>query len=213
MFRRLGPVILQTRYGFHSSSARMVKVTEVVPALGESITEGSIQTWTKNVGEMVDVDDVVVIVETDKVTVDIKSTQAGVLTAVLATGDEVAVGQPLYELDTEGSATVSTDSSAKKSNVQPAVDVYTAAAPETAPQPHGRVPLIKFLGKRSLIKEAPATIKPFPAAPFVMNPPKKAIQEGDGIDFRKLEGRALHGRPRISEREAEMIASGGAVDF
>ena len=40
MFRRLGPVILQTRYGFHSSSARMVKVTEVVPALGESITEG-----------------------------------------------------------------------------------------------------------------------------------------------------------------------------
>ena len=29
------------------------------------------------------------------------------------------------------------------------------------------------------------------------------------MDFRELKGRALHGRPRISEREAEMIASGG----
>ena len=94
-------------------------MTEVVPALGESITEGSIQTWTKSVGEMVAVDDVVVIVETDKVTVDIKSTQEGVLTAILATGDEVAVGQPLYELDTEGSASVtssSTSSAAKQEN-------------------------------------------------------------------------------------------------
>ena len=61
------------------------KIVEVVPALGESITEGSIAKWSKNVGDRVNVDDVVVIVETDKVTVDIKSTNAGVLTAQLAT--------------------------------------------------------------------------------------------------------------------------------
>ena len=66
-----------------------VKIVELVPALGESITEGSIAKWSKNVGDRVAIDDVVVIVETDKVTVDIKSTNAGVLTAQLAT-DTVA---------------------------------------------------------------------------------------------------------------------------
>lgn len=61
------------------------KIVEMVPALGESITEGSISRWVKNIGEKVAVDDVIVIIETDKVTVDIKSTNAGVLTGQLAT--------------------------------------------------------------------------------------------------------------------------------
>lgn len=60
------------------------RIIEVVPALGESITEGSIASWSKNVGDSIAVDDVIVIVETDKVTVDIKSTNAGILIAKLA---------------------------------------------------------------------------------------------------------------------------------
>ena len=66
------------------SSWRNVRIVEVVPALGESITEGSIASWNKNVGDLVAIDDVIVIVETDKVTVDIKSTNAGILVAKLA---------------------------------------------------------------------------------------------------------------------------------
>ena len=88
---------------FTGSAISLAKVVENVPALGESITEGAIYTWAKQVGEAVAVDDVVVIIETDKVTVDIKATNAGVLTAQLA-ADEVAVGQPLFEVDTEGTA-------------------------------------------------------------------------------------------------------------
>ena len=61
-----------------------LRIVEVVPALGESITEGSIASWNKNVGDHVTVDEVIVIVETDKVTVDIKSTNAGILVAKLA---------------------------------------------------------------------------------------------------------------------------------
>ena len=57
---------------------------EHVPALGESITEGTIARWTKNTGDKVACDEVVVIVETDKVTVDIKSTVAGVFVNRLA---------------------------------------------------------------------------------------------------------------------------------
>jgi uncharacterized protein (DUF169 family) len=70
---------------FHSSRYAAKLVVEKVPALGESITEGSIASWTKAVGDRVAVDDVIVIVETDKVTVDIKSTYAGVLTRKIAT--------------------------------------------------------------------------------------------------------------------------------
>lgn len=60
-------------------------MTEIVPALGESITEGSIAKWMKNVGDAVNVEDVVVVVETDKVTVDIKSSFQGVLVEKIAT--------------------------------------------------------------------------------------------------------------------------------
>ena len=56
----------------------------MVPALGESITEGSIAKWVKSIGDKVNVDDVIAIVETDKVTVDIKSVRSGVLTKQLA---------------------------------------------------------------------------------------------------------------------------------
>jgi 2-oxoglutarate dehydrogenase E2 component (dihydrolipoamide succinyltransferase) len=65
---------------FHVSAFAQKKIVEVVPQLGESITEGEIASWCKEVGDSVAVDDVIAIVETDKVTVDIKSTHAGVLT-------------------------------------------------------------------------------------------------------------------------------------
>ena len=76
-------VAIQKR-NFHPAFTLYKKVVELVPPLGESITEGSIAKWTKTVGEKINVDDVVVIVETDKVTVDIKSTLAGVLSQQLA---------------------------------------------------------------------------------------------------------------------------------
>jgi 2-oxoglutarate dehydrogenase E2 component (dihydrolipoamide succinyltransferase) len=56
----------------------------VVPALGESITEGTIAKWAKAEGDSVNADDVVVVVETDKVTVDIKANFRGVVVKHLA---------------------------------------------------------------------------------------------------------------------------------
>lgn len=69
---------------FRVSTSSFKKVIEVVPALGESITEGSISKWMKAVGDVINIDDVVVVVETDKVTVDIKSTSAGILSRQIA---------------------------------------------------------------------------------------------------------------------------------
>ncbi len=65
-----------------------------VPALGESITEATIGKWHKKVGDTVAVDEPVVVLETDKVTVDVPAPAAGVIEAINAKeGDVVTVGQ------------------------------------------------------------------------------------------------------------------------
>jgi len=77
---------------------RFAVITENVPALGESITEGALASWTKEVGESVQVDDVVAVIETDKVSVDIKSPFAGVLVEQLAALDDTVSSFSSYFL-------------------------------------------------------------------------------------------------------------------
>src|SRR5687768_13968945 len=65
-----------------------------VPTLGESITEATIGKWHKKVGESVNVDEPVVVLETDKVTVDVPAPAAGAIEQIGAKeGDVVKVGQ------------------------------------------------------------------------------------------------------------------------
>lgn len=78
------PVSVTVR-GYYKTFKVSDKYLELVPALGESITEGTIAKWMKQEGEKVAVEDVLAVIETDKVTVDIKATQAGVLMKKLAT--------------------------------------------------------------------------------------------------------------------------------
>ena len=70
-----------------------------VPNMGDSITEGSIAEWVKNEGDYVAVDDVIVVIETDKVAVDVRAEVAGTLTKLHAEeGDVVEVGQSLVDV-------------------------------------------------------------------------------------------------------------------
>ena len=72
----------------------MSDTTEVViPPLGESVTEGTIATWHKQVGESVGRDEAIVEIETDKASVEIVAGADGVLAEVLfGEGDDVAPG-------------------------------------------------------------------------------------------------------------------------
>lgn len=73
-----------------------------VPGMGDSITQGTIESYEKNIGDWVDLDEVVAMVETDKITVDIRSPEQGVLTKLFAsTGDTVDVGAPFFEIDVD----------------------------------------------------------------------------------------------------------------
>ena len=75
--------------------------TEVkVPALGESITEGTLAQWLKKPGEAVAADEPIATLETDKVSVDVPSPSAGVLAETLVNeGDTVAVGATIARID------------------------------------------------------------------------------------------------------------------
>jgi 2-oxoglutarate dehydrogenase E2 component (dihydrolipoamide succinyltransferase) len=76
-----------------------------VPALGESITEGTLAQWLKKPGEQVAADEPIATLETDKVSVDVPSPSAGVLTETLVNeGDTVAVGALIARIDANATA-------------------------------------------------------------------------------------------------------------
>ena len=74
-----------------------------VPAVGESVQEGEIYKWHKQNGDYVELDDVLVELETDKATVEIVAEAAGVVTLKKEEGETVVVGDLLAEIDTTAS--------------------------------------------------------------------------------------------------------------
>lgn len=77
-----------------------------VPTMGDSITEGTVVDLPVAVGDYVTPDDVVVVLETDKVSVDVRSHVAGAVTELLGDMDDVVeVGSPLFRVDTDAKPT------------------------------------------------------------------------------------------------------------
>ncbi|ETW08706.1 hypothetical protein H310_01232 [Aphanomyces invadans] len=123
---------LNNRAKFCISQVRSFASVDVpVPSMGDSISEGTVVEWVKNVGDHVDADDVVVVIETDKVSVDVRSPFAGVVTAHLAEVEaSVNVGAPLFQID-QGASPSGASSSPATSTVPPAAStpVPVAATP------------------------------------------------------------------------------------
>jgi pyruvate dehydrogenase E2 component (dihydrolipoamide acetyltransferase) len=71
-----------------------MKQDMLMPKMGESITEGTIIRWLKNVGDTVDKDEIILEISTDKVDSEIPTPVAGTLVEILANeGDTVEVGK------------------------------------------------------------------------------------------------------------------------
>src|SRR3954470_14364270 len=97
-----------------------------VPTLGESVTEATIGKWFKKPGDSVAVDEPVVELETDKVTIEVPAPAAGTLSEIAAKdGETVAVGALLGAIK-EGAGAAE-----KSADAKPAA----AAAPEAKPKP------------------------------------------------------------------------------
>lgn len=98
-----------------------------VPVLSESVSEGTLMSWHKKVGEYVERDEILIDVETDKVVLEVPSPQAGVLVEIVAQdGETVIAEQLLAKIDTEAKA----EAAAPKAE-QAVAPVGQTAAPVT----------------------------------------------------------------------------------
>ncbi|WP_433026309.1 2-oxoglutarate dehydrogenase, E2 component, dihydrolipoamide succinyltransferase [Actinomycetospora sp. CA-053990] len=112
--------------------------TVQMPALGESVTEGTVTRWLKQEGDHVDVDEPLLEVSTDKVDTEIPSPQAGVLQRIVAQEDDtVEVGGDLAVIGDEGEGGGSSGGDAQpaqESQSEPEPEPQQESEPEPEPQ-------------------------------------------------------------------------------
>jgi 2-oxoglutarate dehydrogenase E2 component (dihydrolipoamide succinyltransferase) len=110
--------------------------TEIrVPTLGESVSEATIGTWFKKVGDTVKADEPLLELETDKVTIEVPSPAAGVLSEIVAAaGETVGLGALLGNI-AAGAAGAAAPAAAEKKVAEPAAAAPAAAAAAPAATP------------------------------------------------------------------------------
>lgn len=128
--------------------------TVEVPPMGDSITEGTVASVEVAVGDVVAADQVLVQVETDKVTIDVRSPESGTVSAISVEVDEtVTVGQSVAEI-TPGDGPAEAPAPAADPEPEPAAEPEKAA-----PKPEAAAP------KAAAPKPAATPAAPAPAAP------------------------------------------------
>jgi pyruvate dehydrogenase E2 component (dihydrolipoamide acetyltransferase) len=108
----------------------------LMPELGESVTEGTVTRWLKKVGDLVDVDEPLVEVSTDKVDTEIPSPVAGTLISITAEEDvTVSVGGELARIGTAASAAAAKPVPQAPPAAQPEAKPAPQPEPEAKPEP------------------------------------------------------------------------------
>lgn len=172
-----------------------------LPDVGEGIAEAELTEWNVAVGDIVQEDDVLAVVMTDKAAVEIPSPVTGKVVSLGGTlGEAMAIGSVLIrlEVDGEGNETAQGEPAAAKPEPQP--DPTPQPRPQApkpqAPQPTAPEP-------REAVARAPGT-KPL-AAPSV-----RAKARDAGVDLRQVPGSGPAGRISHEDLDA-FIASGGVI--
>ena len=155
-----------------------------MPALGESVTEGTVTRWLKNVGDQVTVDEALLEVSTDKVDTEIPSPASGTLVSIdVAVDSTVAVGARLAVIGGSGAA-VATPPPAPVAPVVPVVAAPVLVTPPPAPV---------------------APVAPVVAAPVVaqvsnddayVTPIVRKFAAENNVDLSKVKGTGIGGRIR-----------------
>src|SRR6266446_2163041 len=173
------------------------QMTEIrVPTLGESVTEATIGRWFKKAGDAVAVDEPLVELETDKVTIEVPAPSAGVLGEIAAKdGETVAVGALLGQIN-DGAAAAKPAAAPPKAAAPaappPAAAPAPAAAPKAAPSDAPLAPSVRKLSAESGIDAATvpgsgkdgrvtkgdmlAAIEKAASAPTPVNQPAASVQ-------------------------------------
>src|SRR5215210_250386 len=108
-----------------------VQVT--MPAMGESVTEGTVLEWHKQEGDSIEADEILVEISTDKVDAEVPAPAGGTIVKLhVGEGDTVEVGQLLAEISTNGDTPAASAEEAASSNGSgEIVDIVTPAGGES----------------------------------------------------------------------------------
>src|ERR1700712_4581511 len=152
--------------------------TEIrVPTLGESISEATVGTWFKKVGDTIKVDEPMLELETDKVTIEVPAPASGVLTEIVANaGETVGLGALLGQI---GAGTGATAAPAK------APEPVAAAAPAPVAAAAVAAPVVSA--------PAPATATSMPPAPAASKMLAENNLSADQVDGSGKRGQVLKG--------------------
>jgi 2-oxoglutarate dehydrogenase E2 component (dihydrolipoamide succinyltransferase) len=144
----------------------------LTPTLGESVTEATIAKWSKKAGDAVKKDEVLVELETDKVSLEVASPADGVLSEVLTPEGATVVPGTVLGKVTEGAAAAASPAAASPAAAKPA-EAAPAAKAEPAPAP---------------------TVAPFAGANVPLSPSVRRIAEETGLDTTAIAGTGKDGR-------------------
>ncbi len=162
----------------------------VMPKMGESITEGTIIRWLKQVGDVVEKDEIILEISTDKVDSEIPTPVPGKILEFLAKeGDTVDVGNVIARIDTGGKA---------ESHAETSTPAKTETPPEQPPEPVKPAPsepeIVKPVVTPPMGEPKPAPLKDSTRfySPVVLN-----IARTEGIDtsvLDQIDGSGVGGR-------------------
>ena len=107
----------------------------IVPSLGESVSEATVSKWLKKVGESIKMDDPLVELETDKVTLEVNAPVNGILENIVAPeGTVVAVGKVLGSIKNNGSAEIQQSQPAPQPAFQPSMASFPSSTTPSSGQ-------------------------------------------------------------------------------
>ncbi|AWW39947.1 2-oxoglutarate dehydrogenase, E2 component, dihydrolipoamide succinyltransferase [Streptomyces cadmiisoli] len=192
----------------------------VLPALGESVTEGTVTRWLKSVGDSVEADEPLLEVSTDKVDTEIPAPTSGVLLEITVGEDETAeVGAKLAVIGAPGAAPAAAPA--------PAAPAPAPAAPVAPPAPAAAAPAPAAPARPAAPAPAPAPAAPAPVAPAAPAAPAPAAQATDegayvtplvrklaaenGVDLATVKGTGVGGRIRKQDVLAAAEAAKAAA--
>ncbi|WP_326583357.1 2-oxoglutarate dehydrogenase, E2 component, dihydrolipoamide succinyltransferase [Streptomyces sp. NBC_00481] len=195
----------------------------VLPALGESVTEGTVTRWLKEVGDSVEADEPLLEVSTDKVDTEIPAPTSGVLLEITVAEDETAeVGAKLAVIGAPGAAPAAAPAPAAPAPAPAAAAPAAPAAPAPAPAAPTPAPAAAAPAAPAPAP-APVTPAPAPAAPAA-SAATKATDEGayvtplvrklaaeNGVDLGAVKGTGVGGRIRKQDVVAAAEAAKAAA--
>ncbi|MFZ9694108.1 MAG: biotin/lipoyl-containing protein, partial [Candidatus Nanopelagicales bacterium] len=192
------PVELPTASVPSAQSGAASDTNVVLPALGESVTEGTVTRWLKKVGESVSQDEALVEISTDKVDTEIPAPVSGVVTKILVGEDSVAqVGSTLAII----SSSVSLQAPVPTTPA-PVVTAPVLQAPVSAPPQVSPIASSSPIAKSSEVDNSDAYVTPL----------VRKLAAENNIDLSTLVGTGIGGRIRKQDvLDAVSKRDGGAT--